>query len=96
MAGEAPTSGQPLHTQFRSRRERDWKEGKPPERPDPYWFTLATDAVWMGLQLAERGIVLLERIANAVEDIAVPGPKPAPLPVQEEPELTALAAPKGE
>lgn len=73
----APTTGQPLHLQFRSQRERDWKDGRPPERPSPYWFSLATDAVWMGLQLAERALLVLERISITLDNIAIPGPKPS-------------------
>jgi hypothetical protein len=91
MAGEAPTSGQTHSVQFRAWRERDWKEGKPPERPSPYWFTLATDAIWMALSHAEKGLLLLEHIAKTLDAIAIPGPKPAPsepTPLPAEPTVT--------
>lgn len=84
MAGEAPTSGQPLHLQFRSWRERDWKEGKPPDRPSPYWFALATDAIWMTLSLFEQAIVLMDRMAYALEHPAKPK-EVTPLPAEVQP-----------
>jgi len=69
-----PAPERPLCWQFKDWRERDWYQGYPPQRPSAYWFSLATDAIWMLLSIAERGLTLTERIATALEDIASPGP----------------------
>lgn len=70
----------PLWVQFKEWRERDWFIlGYPPARPSPYWFSLATDAVWMVLSVMEKGLVLQERIAYALENPTKPK-DPVPIP----------------
>jgi hypothetical protein len=77
---DVPDGLRPLWLQFKDWRERDWFVlGYPPQRPSAYWFSLATDAVWMTLLLMEQGLGLMQRMAVALEKSA-PGPKPAPLP----------------
>ena len=64
-----------LSVQFKDWRERDWFVlGYPPQRPSPYWFSLATDAVWMSLLLAEQAVGLMARIAYSLENPAKPKP----------------------
>jgi hypothetical protein len=71
-----------LSVQFKNWRERDWFVlGYPPQRPSPYWFSLATDAVWMSLLLMEQGIGLMQRMTVALENQAKP--KATPLPGDE-------------
>jgi hypothetical protein len=76
-----------LHAQFKAWRERDWFVlGYPPQRPSPYWFALATDAVWMTLLLMEQGLGLMQRMTAALEH-----PVATPLSTQQ----PSPTAPKG-
>lgn len=69
---------EPLYLKFQEWRIRDWYDGYPPDRPSPYWFALATDAVWMALSL-------LERIAYAVENPSKPKIGTLPAETEEPP-----------